>query len=101
MLCNSDFSDSLGGGMDQKKGRPDKGQPSKVIDMNCMFYECKSYNQPLNNWDVSNVINMKFMFVNCNSFNQPLNNWDVSNVKNNLKIFHNRPIEEKYQPKFS
>ena len=44
----------------------------------CFF--AKSFNQPLNNWDVSNVENMFGMFCNAESFNQPLNNWDVSNV---------------------
>ena len=38
-----------------------------------------SFNQPLNNWDVSNVTNMWYMFLNATSFNQPLNKWNVSN----------------------
>ena len=43
--------------------------------MNCMFYECKS-------------------------FNQDISNWDVSNVNDGNNIFHNCPIEEKHKPKF-
>ena len=27
-----------------------------------MFYRLFNFNQPLNNWDVSNVTNMTFMF---------------------------------------
>ena len=65
-----------------------------------MFDECKSFNQPLNNWNVSNVTNMGSMFVNCKSFNQNISNWDVSKVKYNQKIFYNCQIEEKYKPKF-
>ena len=34
----------------------------------------------ISNWDMSNVTNMKFMFEGAVSFNQPLNNWNVSSV---------------------
>ena len=50
-----------------------------------MFNRAESFNQPLNNWDVSNVTNMfgmLAMFRRATSFNQPLNNWNVSNVGN-------------------
>ena len=40
----------------------------------------KAFNQPLNNWNVSNVTDMREMFNCAYSFNQPLNNWNVSNV---------------------
>ena len=39
----------------------------------------------ISNWDVSKVTDMKEMFYNAHSFNQPLNNWDVSNVSGWLK----------------
>ena len=39
-----------------------------------MFLICYEFNQPLNNWDVSNVEDIGFMFKNCSKFNQPLNN---------------------------
>ena len=71
-----------------------------VTDMRCMFDNCASFNQPLNDWNVSNVTDMSFMFCWCGSFNQDISNWSVSNVKNNRKIFHNCPIEEKHKPKF-
>ena len=48
--------------------------------MSYMFRGCTSFNQPLNNWDVSKVTYMSNMFANCTSFNQPLNNWNVSQV---------------------
>ena len=53
---------------------------SKVTNMAEMFYDAKSFNQPLNNWNVSNVTFMNRMFNGARSFNQPLNNWNVSNV---------------------
>ena len=52
-----------------------------------MFYFATSFNQPLNNWNVSNVTNMFSMFRNTTSFNQPLNNWNVSNVTNMFSMF--------------
>ena len=65
--------------------------------MNWMFYGAISFNQPLNNWDVSNVTNMWSMFKNASSFNQPLNNWNVSNEKSQnrndcLDFFLSRPM---------
>ncbi len=43
-----------------------------------MFSEASSFNQSLNNWNVSNVKYMECMFSEASSFNQPLNNWNVS-----------------------
>jgi surface protein len=55
--------------------------------MRGMFYGCTNFNQPLNEWDVSQVTNMINMFAFCVSFNQPLYNWDVSNVRKIKFIF--------------
>jgi surface protein len=55
--------------------------------MEAMFSGCSSFNQPLNNWNVSNVTNMAYMFAGCSSFNQPLSSWDVSNVTNMESTF--------------
>jgi len=52
-----------------------------------------SFNQPLNDWNVSNVRDMHRMFVNATSFNQPLNTsgnkWNVSNVRDMGEMFWN------------
>ena len=45
-----------------------------------MFNNC-SFNQPLNNWDVSSVTRMDSMFTE-SFFDHSLNNWDVSSVTN-------------------
>ena len=45
--------------------------------MNHMFEDASSFNQPLDNWEVSNVMEMRGMFENAESFNQPLNNWHI------------------------
>ena len=39
----------------------------------------------ISNWDVSNVTDMEGMFGCANSFNQPLNNWNVSNDVTNMR----------------
>ena len=48
----------------------------------------RSFNQPLNKWNVSKVRKMNSMFNGASSFNQPLNDWNVSNVRNMYKMFN-------------
>ena len=45
-----------------------------------MFYQASDFNQPLNEWDVSNVTTMLGMFYGASTFNQDLSGWNVSNV---------------------
>ena len=52
-----------------------------------MFYDAESFNQPLNDWNVSKVEIMEGMFADAHSFNQPLNNWDVSNVTSMYRMW--------------
>ena len=71
---------------------------STVYGIDVAFHGAKSFNQPLNNWDVSIVANMKEMFRNAESFNQPLNNWDVSSVTSMRGMFaearsFNQPLD--------
>jgi surface protein len=51
------------------------------------FAGCTSFNKPLNNWDVAKVTTMQQMFFNATSFNQNINNWDVSNATNMASMF--------------
>ena len=62
---------------------------SNVTDMRRMFNGARSFNQPLNNWNVSNVTDMELMFYAAHSFNQPLNDWNVSNVTDMNFMFEN------------
>ena len=50
--------------------------------MSGMFAYATSFNQPLNNWNVSNVTNMSSMFAYATSFNQNLSMWCVSKIPN-------------------
>ena len=52
-----------------------------------MFDGASSFDQPLQNWDVSNTTNMRFMFASATSFNQWLNSWDVSNITEMGEMF--------------
>ncbi|PZW43908.1 putative secreted protein (Por secretion system target) [Mesonia algae] len=66
--------------------------------MESMFEYAYFFNQPINNWDVSNVTNMTRMFQYALSFNQPISSWDVSNVTNMISMFgqaevFNQPID--------
>ena len=45
--------------------------------MYSMFYYSFYFNQPLNNWNISNVETMEEMFCTAESFNQSLNNWNI------------------------
>ena len=58
----------------------------QVTSMENMFTAATSFNQPLNNWDVSSVTNMSGMFPGA-AFNQPLDNWDVSSVTRMSSMF--------------
>ena len=49
--------------------------------MRYMFSGCASFNQPLNNWDVSKVTDMCDMFSGCTSFNQDLGMWKLRNCR--------------------
>ena len=51
---------------------------SNVRFMDKMFEDAYAFNQPLDKWNVSNVIDMHDMFCDATTFNQPLNNWDLS-----------------------
>ena len=52
-----------------------------------MFEYAASFNQPLDQWDVSSVKDMSSMFAGATSFNQPLDIWDVSKVAVMSRMF--------------
>ena len=58
---------------------------SKVTDMSEMFVG-SSFNQNINNWDVSNVSNMNMMFYT-SRFNQDISSWNISNVTDMTYMF--------------
>ena len=50
---------------------------SNVKNMNCMFRNARSFNQPISCWDVSNLCNVDKIFENAISFNQDISNWNL------------------------
>ena len=64
---------------------------SSVTDMSGMFSGATSFNQPLSGWNVSSVTDMSGMFSSpffrATSFDQPLNDWDVSSVTDMSSMF--------------
>ena len=61
---------------------------SNVTDMSSMFDWAIKFNQNINSWNVSNVINMRNMFDNAITFNQPLNNWNTLNLEDMRDMFN-------------
>ena len=50
----------------------------KIFFANGMFYGCKKFKGVgLDKWDVSNFTNMSYMFYDCKSLNVDLENWDI------------------------
>ncbi|MCE3047800.1 DUF285 domain-containing protein, partial [Helicobacter sp. faydin-H17] len=56
-----------------------------VKDMNLMFFNATSFNQPLNSWDVKSVKNRKNMFKQATSFKQNLASWRTKNPFSRVK----------------
>ena len=59
---------------------------SHVTDMNALFGDYSSFNQPIGDWDTSNVTDMGEMFAG-SAFNQPIGDWDTSNVTDMSAMF--------------
>jgi hypothetical protein len=61
--------------------------PTVVVNTSSMFQGATSFNQDLNNWDISNCTNISAMFLGATSFNQPLNNWNTSKCTSTAYMF--------------
>jgi surface protein len=58
--------------------------------MTRMFSAANAFNQPLNNWNVSNVLDMNRMFAfGSPSFNQDLSAWCVEQIPSKPTSFDN------------
>jgi hypothetical protein len=64
-----------------------------------MFFGCVMFNQPLDQWNVSNVQNMTEMFHSCLTFNQDLKKWNVKKVQQSEDIFTDAELMEENKDK--
>ena len=64
------------------------------------LFEHMNFTGDISKWDVSNVDEMCYMFSD-STFNGDISKWDVSKVTNNVHIFVNCPIKDKYKTKFN
>ena len=55
--------------------------------MSELFYKKSTFNDDINDWDVSNVTDMYRLFNFATSFNQPLDKWNTSNVISMQEMF--------------
>jgi surface protein len=67
--------------------------------MERMFYDCKVFDQPLENWKTENVSNMEKLFTGCSQFNSSVANWNTRSVITTQEMFSgcvrfNQPIEQ-------
>jgi surface protein len=54
---------------------------SSVVSTFRMFQDATAFNQPLGSWNTSSITETFGMFKGATAFNQPLGDWDVSNVE--------------------
>ena len=69
---------------------------SKIKDMNMLFYNNKTFDGDISEWDVSNVTDMSFMFMysDYTGKNGDISDWDVSSVKSMVAMFRNSEFNE-------
>ena len=67
---------------------------SEVTDMNELFLDAHTFNEPIGNWDVSNVTIMRSLFAYASAFNQDISSWDVGSVTDMSYMFTGTPFNQ-------
>jgi len=65
---------------------------STITNLVSVFESCSIFNQPLDNWNISNVTTMSRMFFTATNFNQSLSTWNVGRVTNFGSMFANASL---------
>ena len=86
----SDFTEIFRGArtFNQPLENWDLGSATTLISI---FSDADAFNQPIGNWDVSSVTNMFGAFSGATSFNREITGWNVSNVSFMNRMFFNTP----------
>jgi surface protein len=61
---------------------------SNVTDMDSVFYQAQAFNQNIGSWNTANVTTMSFMFY-AKAFNQNISSWDIAKVVSMSGMFFN------------
>jgi len=64
-------------------------QSSKITDIRHIFHNVPSFNQDLNEWDVSEVVDFGLAFAETSQFNGNIKSWDTSNAEYMDLMFFN------------
>jgi surface protein len=65
------------------------GLKFKTSNLNSLLAGCSTFNQPLNDLDVSNVTSTDYLFDGCTAFTSDLSAWDVSSLKSATAMLRN------------
>lgn len=65
----------------------DESDTSLLTDGRRFFAECPNFNGDVSVMASSVWANVEEMFLNCTSFNQPIGDWYVSEIKNNWELY--------------
>jgi len=71
----------------------DQPDMSHVVSTKWLFAYVQHFNEPINDWDVSNVVDFSAMLMGT-SFDQPLDKWDVSKAKTMWRMFSDTPFDQ-------
>ena len=55
-------------------------EPDQVLNIRDIFKEAHSFDQPINNWNISKVTALSGVFLSAFRFNQSVNEWNTENV---------------------
>lgn len=65
---------------------------SECTDMNSIFRDCSSFNQPVSEWDVSNQSGLDGLFAGCPLFNQDISAWNPASAVSMDSMFNGATV---------
>jgi surface protein len=71
----------------------DQPDMSHVVSAKWMLNNVQYFNEPINDWDVSNVVDFSAMLMGT-AFNQPLDKWNVSKAQKMWRMFSDTSFDQ-------